>query len=339
MNHKHLYAEGLKTIKISEDEYDIDINDNFRLFKYAPPKEQVLDNIINDNVYLGNSLNFNDPFDTIGLYDYDMLTEIVSQITTKHFSTNDVPRDIVEKFFQDQKIKELESELKTHLMKLYRVSRLISCFSSSYMQPTMWSHYSDDYSGIVLEYSAVELLNALEFYIFIEVRKAIPDFPTEQFKRFVVMKPIYYTDDIVDFTEEMKKGLEYYIENENFQNMSYFDPKIALDDKNYFKQLESLYYSKSTDWSYENEWRITIPNIYLYNEYGIIDESAGATIKCRPESVTIGFKMSEHNKKLYINECYRKNIDIYLIKPNYSVKGERLERVLISDEELEQYLY
>ena len=143
----------------------------------------------------------------------------------------------------------------------------VGCLSSKNDNTLMWSHYADKHKGICIEYNISK--------IFIDNNSTI--------------RKVNYDKNMVEEKMDYIKRFS----------------DIKIGDKNITKLLE-LFYIKSKEWEYEDEYRI------LY--YDATANSNGITIKLPIKSIYFGTETSEEDKKLIYDII--KNINITKTKNN-----------------------
>ena len=119
----------------------------------------------------------------------------------------------------------------------------IACFTEQPDSLTMWAHYAENHRGICVEYTKEELL---------KLSSSGSD----------VLFPVYYSDEMQDFTEEfLEAGVQYLpdlIESANSNDYHPYGNKlIEFGWEN--KYIQSFGSQKSTAWEAENEWRLIYP--------------------------------------------------------------------------------
>ena len=151
----------------------------------------------------------------------------------------------------------------------------------------MWSHYANFHQGFCIEYD-------------------ITQYPYGDFRsRFLY--PIIYSDKMVDVTELF----EFSIKNESFNNLYY--------------SLAALV--KSTEWSYENEWRLVFA-------HGVFEEDCSYPM-AKPKAIYLGSKISPDNQKTIINIATQKGIDLYKMK----LEPSTFKLAPVSIDEADQYFF
>jgi hypothetical protein len=314
---KHIKIDGVNRVDNELNGYDFTFDfTKLKLYKYCPDNDFTFDNLLNSQVMFNTAFNFNDPFDSNPV------------IPTKYV-------DNLEEYCLSRTLGPLSENAKmlldtngdnSFLRKFFRSNEYISSFSAFYDQPTMWSHYSSNYKGIVIEYSVDQILNSICSYqkeLLEEIgvnRKNIEKENSE----LVILAPIQYDDEasstgfkdldysIIDRWRSKEFNINEEIEKKDYQNIR----------KNNINRL----YKKDVQWFYEGEWRISFPNYYALDEL-INQIESKVLIKATPKSVILGKSISTKDELLYINECVKQGIDIYKIR----VDNNSYNRKLISE--------
>lgn len=115
--HQELIQKGNKWILYIDGEESFDVPEF--LYKYFPLTEYSLDCLEKGYFYLANPKDFNDPFDC----NYNLITE--NQRDLKDWEYVPLQNDVINKG--------------------------ITCFSRDGMNPLMWGHYTNSYTGFVLK--------------------------------------------------------------------------------------------------------------------------------------------------------------------------------------------
>lgn len=250
-----------------------------------------LQNLRNNQIYLNNPQNFNDPFDcffTANFNDYirDELLKnknrLVSNLNDK-FNLSDTQKyeamkylesdelfnqlNITQIITQQNKYQDLES-LKKRLQNIFKVS----CFSTDNNNLLMWSHYAKNHQGFCVEYdvSQIEAVNTFRINLF----------------------PVLYKTETLDISS-LKK----------IQKVIYNNPTLS--------PLLSIIIGtiKAKDWYYEKEWRFIQRNI----------DSDLYTMPIKPSCVFLGAKISSDNRQI-IKEILKEQSIPYKqmkLKPGY----------------------
>lgn len=174
-----------------------------------------IDTFENKQVYLSSPLYFNDPYDC-----QLNMTLVNSMDDFLKLGMNREERRIV------KKNKKIEKQIEKETVDLqkeiwedwndFRSRILICCFTESWDNFLMWSHYASTYNGICVEYDVQELLQC----------KKMP-------------MPVLYTDKLIATKDYLTK-----------QDFHKAEPEVL------YKAGIYAVLSKHLSWSYENEWRL-----------------------------------------------------------------------------------
>ncbi len=132
------------------------------LYRYQSLNMLNLQSLIEDNLYFSNPSQFNDPLDCKPVIESDCnnekLIEVLKELSTNYLkfkenikyleyqSTNPDYED-ADKAFNWYLTRELQDELMSHY------DKGVCCFSKSYNNSLLWSHYADQHKGICVGYS------------------------------------------------------------------------------------------------------------------------------------------------------------------------------------------
>lgn len=131
-----------------------------KLFRYRSLSEEfTFENLKKNKLWISSPDKFNDPYDTFINLDIDLfleefwkndpeLKEEISELSGKE-------RRILRRYIEREK-ENCEKEIKKEIENL-RKTIGIACFSESYDNILMWSHYADYHKGICLEYDFAEI--------------------------------------------------------------------------------------------------------------------------------------------------------------------------------------
>jgi hypothetical protein len=151
--------------KLIEDGITQDTNRS-SLYKYFSLNEYSLDSLKNDYVYLSNPKDFNDPFDC----NRNLIIE-----------------------------KQKEIEKWQYVETLNDISNIgISCFSENGMEPLLWSHYADSYSGFCVKFKC--------------------DFLNQKNKELIKLKKVIYSQspNSISIDSNFAKYYQYYLKLDNW---------------------------------------------------------------------------------------------------------------------------
>ena len=168
----------------------------------------------------------------------------------------------------------MENILKEILLKMgdtLKVVSTIACLSESIDSVIMWSHYAQNHEGFALEYDLRFLL--------------------EQGEMNCCILPVIYDNDRFD----ANSFIQWYIAK-----------SLGLDVKN----IDSLSHlkmaiHKSTQWEYENEWRI------IHSEKQPAAHSRATSLKIVPKAIYYGERISNIHKKILHYIAQEKGIAEY----------------------------
>lgn len=290
-----------------------------KLFRYRDCSEMQFDAFNNDLIYAVNAQKFNDPYDCLIRYDkqyiYDsinrgtskelikqlrnnlkrnehlpefvtshcgkelavILTEVIKNITDEELENNNLIFGMDKEEFFERIDKYILGEAEV----FERKSTFIACFSETVKSITMWSHYANSHRGFALEYN----LKNTQFNCDDCDKKLTCE------KRMAYnLYPIIYDNKRYDGT--------YFVDCFLGRSMGLFS---KLDDVMFYCK-SALY--KSTQWSYEKEWRLFLDKA---NSYGLPYLCA----KIRPTAIYYGKDISPINKKILSEIAKEKEIKEY----------------------------
>ena len=136
---------------------------------------------------------------------------------------NNKMNEVIEK--TDDFQKQIEEELRNSINNAYR----ICCFTNSYDNVLMWSHYANKHKGICIEYELTKMDSLLISYLY----------------------PVVYSN------ERIKAKLEHFNLN---------GEKLEINKEEILNLVFQSLIHKSSVWDYENEWRIIIPKKILNSD-------------------------------------------------------------------------
>ncbi len=237
-----------------------------KFFRYRTVNDNNIDALISDSVYTVTADMFNDPYDSLFQYNLDEISSIIMSTANVDFmramqtalQIDSVQKELTKFFPREEVIKVKENLLNTDLSsntdhietQLQSIASFITsfikgiaptvntqirnsvsyaCFSENVNSITMWSHYADYHKGFVLGYTKESLsfnrLNTIQCGLF----------------------PVIY-DSIR------------YNGNSLFAWAIYHVCGVPMIEPDKLANIKAGLY-KSTDWSYEKEWRLihTLP--------------------------------------------------------------------------------
>ena len=231
------------------------------------------------------------PFEIYGilsLLDFLDSNEISEESIQKIKDFNKILDDAEEKLVLAR-----EHEFKEAVMN-FQKRLTISCLSSSgWANHLMWSHYTNSYKGICIEYDFTELNEFIGIIDNVTYKQKRPHLKLKDF-----------------FPEGAK------FEKDDKGNISWKSNANTRVDEN--KLLRYLFI-KQDIWAYEEEWRI----VNIENKLDTFRYIPVSKIK----SVTFGYNIDPICKCMLFDICKEKNIDLFEIKP--STIDYSIGRVLI----------
>lgn len=313
-----------------------------KLYKFYPFTQNSLKCIENDSIYLNESSNFNDPFDSLiqtnkqeflkryilgkieetNLLKRNIITEteyytLVHSVCDNSYNENYnlYGKKFFDVFLKLSNEKEFVSDWYVYANRIFdqtmveikRRSMRICCFSSLNDDELskymeMWGHYTDSHKGFCVEYDFSNYLIRLKENNINKLETAILNCIFPCLYKSV---PVFLSP-LIFYKIALKKHLT------NHQT-------VLLE-----KSILNSHIYKSTSWSYEKEWRIIMP-----------DEISSIWNYLLPfpyiKSIYLGVNMKKDDKEYLYKIGKRKNIEIYDAKLNgynykldfYKVNTER----------------
>ena len=152
----------------------------------------------------------------------------------------------------------------------------------------MWSHYADSHKGFVIEYDFNTYINTC-----LNCNKACPNRHSE------ALYPVRYSNERFDATSLLIYSANLFLMKQFVQ-----DGTPVLDDQ--FVVHKALL-NKSTNWSYEKEWRL----ISLSDNPKCTEQ-----IKLKPKAIYLGIDISPINSKILKHFAKEKGIPVYQMNIN-----------------------
>lgn len=231
-----------------------------------------IENLANKRLCFGDSDKFNDPFDCKVYLDDKGTREQWIELLCRNRYTYTKAIEIVNRFNQVGDLVTPSEGLKSI------IGKRICCFSVKNNGTLLWSHYADRHQGICLCFRASkESIGNNEYSMPLYIPNSGQN--TAYSGQF---KEIYYTDDGI--------------------------PVISLFDNPHRNAniVENQMYKKSSEWNYEDEWRIVN---YAPTEDGLMEYYDGCL-----EGVIFGLKTHPGKAKLVyeaIKKNYTNNVNFY----------------------------
>lgn len=139
------------------------LDNNNYIFKYVPFNSNSLKNLINGELWFGKPKNQNDPFE--GEFVIEEFSEKLSKEKKlkiiKQMFPNDNINYLKEKYDNDLNDKEFFMDYSDYMKKLIKDYFGICCFSNTYKEILLWTHYSDSHRGMCLIFVKEKLNESL----------------------------------------------------------------------------------------------------------------------------------------------------------------------------------
>lgn len=290
------------------------------IYRYRKITDYTLSDFDNDIISLSYSSNFNDPYDSLIKADKQKFINSILKVDNKDriISSLEQTPNILEKLnlnVENQKqllsfINELRNvsneEIKQFLLSIQdsidsifniawkdafiylKSTPRIACFSEDVTSNLMWSHYADSHKGFVIEYDFNTYINTC-----LNCNKACPNRHSE------ALYPVRYSYERFDATALLIYSANLFLMKQFVQ-----DGTPVLDDQ--FVVHKALL-NKSTNWSYEKEWRL----ISLSDNPKCTEQ-----IKLKPKAIYLGIDISPINSKILKHFAKEKGIPVYQMNIN-----------------------
>lgn len=297
--------------------YDCQDSEVKKLYKYVSLSNWDFENIFNEQLFLRTATFFNDVFDSAPYY----IEEVFNIILKKHIEEDGMhlPESLD---LKTQSIDEKFNIYRRYFRNLwdtsFQDSALISCFTEDNQSNIMWAHYGDIYKGAIIEYDASELIEAAKKHLLDLKHKGMFNHPDEILKRGPMLEKVRYSEYRSDISNDLLKAHNLVIkygEPEDYNDPKYDELKLNYDV--YKNQQRAMFLIKAKEWSYENEWRLIIPNYFPEKVNPYSSKGKTVTINIKPKAVILGFKTPKHKAKKLIQLCIDKDISIYGSAPDY----------------------
>ena len=264
-----------------------------------------IDNLSKNQLYFNDPTKFNDPFDCKVNYilrgkekdwvDWMARAGIENPVTDGKLNLNyefiEKDGDIIT-FDPENKNYRVQNELHLH-GDIHRVNLpRVCCFSKTEDNILMWSHYADNHQGICLRFRSKQISDGYHLTL------------SSNFKSIICQ----------------------------FEEIKYRDilpPEVNMLDRNRHEFIVKFLLTKYSDWKYEKEYRMFLPEDKL--EEGIIRYEKESL-----EGIIFGLKMNSDNiKRIYdtIDDNYLKEgMDIIFyeskeIRGSYNIKTEKINDI------------
>lgn len=190
-----------------------------------------------------------------------------------------------------------ETEFKEAIAK-FQNQLTVTCLSASgWNNHLMWSHYTNSYKGICIEYDFSKMEESLGIIDKVSYKKERPK---------------------VKFRDLIPGDINF-VKDESGKTVCVFDKNAEADINKILPHI----FTKQDIWEYEEEWRIV-------NAETTLDTHRFINVPFI-KSVTYGYNIDSICKYMLVNVCKEKNIDLYEIVP--STVDYSLDRKLVDKDE------
>lgn len=173
-----------------------------KLYRYRVFDEYYMDNV-KGQVFLSFPCKFNDPFDSAIEIDYTAYT----QMFFKERCHMDIPKEAIEEILRNYP--GISEEFEKHYHDTYKDFQeyvRIACFTTSYKNRLMWSHYADEHSGFCIEYDmsvASAIRDVILPVIYDKQRFDCTKILLEHSGNLAI-NPVFYKDKIWEYEKEWR---------------------------------------------------------------------------------------------------------------------------------------
>jgi Protein of unknown function (DUF2971) len=266
------------------------------LFKYRAINKNSIKNFEENTIWLSNPSTFNDPYDCALTVDFERLSnelvkqdlngflsllvkQQVSEDIIKSIRSSDSPLDVVTEHFLESEPERRKIELKKLIAEIgqERYRKLLEQFLALLKKSYKICSFSERNDSLLMwsHYADSHKGFCIEYDI-----SVLPY--GDHRSRF--MFPVVYSPEIFDATSNLR-----YKESNNFNNLRYI--------------LSAM--TKSTDWSYEKEWRLIFP-------HGIFEHDRPFPMPL-PKALYLGCKIEDSNYNSLMRIASEKKIPVYEI--------------------------
>ena len=324
------------------------IKDNIpnRLYRYREFNTYNLEALIKDEIWGSSISTFNDPFECMPCYDLQELVMNIhngmdSKIIAEKYAElkNRSNIDDVLKVFEPEDIERIKSNLPDVIeeekiraalkaeeniimqfinsqymnivndcfLEVYNaeVKRIIACFSEVYDSSLMWGHYADSHRGFCIGYNFEDDISACD-------KTCENPLYCMNMMMKLPIAPVVYSDTRYDASSTL---LNYIIQH--LSQMAQIPIEQFYED---FLFILKCLLTKSTEWSYEKEWRM-FANGSEFKPHAVICNR-------KPTAVYIGCHMSDENAGKIYKICQDKDIACYKMVLQYYSKTFTMQPVL-----------
>lgn len=306
------------------------------LFRYRKITDYTLSDFDKNIISLSHASSFNDPYDSLIKADkqkfinnilninnkdkiinlmeqnpdflnkFNLNTEIQKQLILFINDLKNVPNEEIEQLLlSNQGVINFIFNIAWKNVFIYLKSTpRIACFSEDVTSNVMWSHYADSHKGFVIEYDFNDYINRC-----INCEKQCLNRHNES------LLPVRYSEERFDATHLLIYSANLFLMQQFIQNGT-----ALLDDQ---LVVYKALLNKSTDWSYEKEWRL----ISLSDNPNCMEQ-----ITLKPKAIYLGFDTRPINSKILKQLAKEKNIPVYQMNVDFESAAYDLNYFQVIDE-------
>lgn len=276
-----------------------------KLYKYSSADKYTLANLKTSTIFLNKISNFNDIHEMDFWFDWEKIKNtIIDGRTNKENVLDKVDgsmKKIMEetirafsKEYEDKTSEDIFSFFHEKIRRDLQKNVHVSCFTTTPSNPTMWSHYADISSGIVQEYNLIDIYSEIE-----------TNNQKNQGVEYALIKVIY-SDEKIELYDLLESYITFDFYKIFYQNIHLYEEikeiraamkriveqGFSLHQQLIWEKTLKLLATKSTKWSYENEWRLVQIDR---------NEIKNTKFNILPKKVYLGEKMDTNIKELVID--------------------------------------
>ncbi len=270
--------------------------DGLNLYRFVSVNEYSIDSLASETLWGGLPSNFNDPFDSTGVSNCEMLKQLVIDY---HINN---PEFFDPAISGEQAANDIAHNLTSGINE-NRDIFLATCFTPNITSEIMWAHYGKNGTGFALQYSPEDIIGCAKQYV-------KEKFGVDDASRAVRLSHVLYTDGVIDLTPAIQEVIGRLINQfkENRENINLAE--VYNIDVDLFR---SMLYRKNTCWSYEDEYRLTVPNHHKENS----DESPNYVClgHCKPTAVYLGYGIKNDHEAILTRIAKEKRIPVFKMAP------------------------
>lgn len=274
-----------------------------KIYRYRTfGKDWSLDDLKNETITGVTNDQMNDPYDCHFYFDFN---EVKSYIQRNNFCER------IKKCSRNNEIQKLDlngliKHIANHLEQCIERAFFTTCFTKSNNKEIMWAHYSNNATGYVLEYDFDEIKEK------VKILKENDPFDAIKFDK------VNYTKEKSDFTGFVINYIDNLMTQPYNKFLDILDIPVFYCDSNRktVSISKDIVFEKNEDWSYEEEYRLVIPNSQ-HDGYNLTSTHNTSISDIKATAVYIGEKCSSKDEKEIIDIAKSKVIKVYKMKSNY----------------------